>query len=64
MADLIRAEDPDSGHQFSTSAAYAKAKGLKVLGKPATDRFGRTLPAVYRTDKAGKPTTKQTPKES
>ena len=54
MPDLVRAKDPVSGHEFTTSADFAESAGLTVLGdKPATDDFGRVLPAKPNTSKGG-----------
>lgn len=56
MTQFVRAKDPGSGHEFTTSAQHAKNAGLEVLkNKDAVDRDGRPLPAKHNTDKAGKP---------
>lgn len=52
--ERVRVEDPDTGHQFTTTAAHAANANLKVLtGKDAVDKNGRVLPPLHRTDKAG-----------
>ena len=61
--DFVRAESPDTGHQFTISRKVAQAEGLKILdGRPAVDAVGRPLPAKPRTGRraatkkaAGKP---------
>lgn len=50
---FVRAKDPVSGHEFSTSADFAESAGLTVLDKPATDDFARVLPAKPNTGKGG-----------
>lgn len=53
--DLVRVEDPSTGHQFTTTRAATAGTDFKVLTKPATDDKGSPLPALPRTDKAGRP---------
>lgn len=56
MSKLVRATDPTTGAEFTTSEAFAKRKELKYTSKDATDRFGRIVRTKRRTDLAGKPT--------
>lgn len=52
--EFVRAESPDTGHQFTISRKAAEAEGLKILdGRPAVDAVGRPLPAKPRTSKGG-----------
>ena len=44
MSKLVRATDPTTGAEFTTSAAFAARKGLKTVDKPTHDRHGRILP--------------------
>lgn len=54
--ELVRVEDPSTGHQFTTSRVHAQTSGLKVLtGKAATTDAGRPVRSRRRTNKAGKP---------
>lgn len=63
--DLVRVEDPNTGHQFTTSRAFADSAEFKVLSaKKATDEKGRPLPATPRTDKAGQPAPRESKKET
>ena len=45
MSNLVRVKDPTTGTEYTTGAVNAKNKGLTVIDKPATDAFGRALPA-------------------
>jgi len=53
--ELVRVEDPSTGHQFTTTRVHAKSAGLRVLDKGTTDSIGRPIPARPRTNKAGRP---------
>ena len=54
--DLVRVEDPSTGHQFTTTRAATAGTDFKVLsGKAATTDKGAPLPGLPRTDKAGQP---------
>lgn len=61
--DLVRVEDPTTGHQWTTTRAATDGTDLKVLNKAATNEKGRPLPALPRTDKAGKPAPRNLTKE-
>ena len=41
MSDLVRVRD--GGVEFTVSAPYAEAQGLKVVDTPAVDQSGRAL---------------------
>lgn len=56
MSDFVRAKDPISGHEYTTSALDAKNSGLKVLEKSAVDQLGRPLPAKPNVGPAPKNT--------
>lgn len=45
QSQLVRVKDPTTGTEYTTGAVNAKNKGLTVIDKPATDAFGRALPA-------------------
>ena len=47
---LVRVKDPTTGVERTTGAQHAKNKGLTPLDKPATDSFGRALPAKRPTN--------------
>lgn len=53
MPNFVRAKDPVSGHEFTTSAAHAESAGLSVIDKDAVDSFGRVLPAKPNISKGG-----------
>lgn len=42
---LVRVKDPTTGTEYTTGAVNARNKRLTVIDKPATDAFGRALPA-------------------
>ena len=48
MSDLVRAKDPSTGHEFTTTALAAKVLGADVVDKPAVDERGNALPAKPR----------------
>ena len=48
MSDLVRAKDPSTGHEFTTTALAAKMLGADVVDKPAVDERGNALPAKPR----------------
>ncbi len=50
---FVRVREGD--HEKSLPAAHAASAGLVPLDKPAIDEYGRPLPALPITDKAGKP---------
>jgi hypothetical protein len=45
MADFVRAYHPASNSDVTVTRGFAAAVGLRVLDKPAVDRFGKPLPA-------------------
>ncbi len=53
--DFVRVREGD--HEKSLPSAHAASAGLTVLDKPAVDEYGKPLPALPITDKAGKPVT-------
>lgn len=53
MSKLVRATDPTTGREFTTSEAYANRKGLKTSKAPATDRFGRIVRDKPRVNLSG-----------
>ena len=59
MSKLVRATDPTTGREFTTSEAYAKRKGLKTTTKDAVDQHGRVIRDKGRVDTAGRSTTPQ-----
>lgn len=59
MPSLVRAKDPNTGTEFTTTEGHAKRAGLTVLDKDAADKRGRPLPPKPATDLAGKPAAKQ-----
>mgnify|MGYP006967509645 CR=1 FL=1 len=54
--ELVRVEDPSTGHQYTTSRAHAESAGLTVLkGKKAANSRGKALRALPRTTKGREP---------
>lgn len=47
----------ENGHEHSINEEFARANGLQILDKPATNRRGRPLPA---TRKNGRPKKRRT----
>lgn len=45
MTEYVRVKDPVSGHEFTTSAEWAKSADLSVVDKAAVDEIGRVLPS-------------------
>lgn len=45
MSNLVRVKDPTTGTETTVGRQFAKNAGLTVIDKPATDDFGRALPA-------------------
>lgn len=45
MTEYVRVKDPVSGHEFTTSAEWAKSADLTVVDKAAVDDIGRVLPS-------------------
>lgn len=62
--NLVRVKDPNTKAEYTTDRAFAKARGLTVIDKPAVyetgHRQGLPLPAKFSesiADKAAKTTT-------
>lgn len=47
MPEYVRVKDPNTGHEFTTDRFHAENVGLRVLDKPAVDRYGRPRPTTY-----------------
>lgn len=48
MSKLVRATDPTTGAEFTTSEAYANRKRLKITDRPAVDQHGRVIRTKQR----------------
>lgn len=54
MPDLVRAKDPISKHEFTTSREHAEASNLTILdGRDTVDAIGHPLPAKPNVPKGG-----------
>lgn len=56
MTDFVRVS-LDNGMEASLSAAFAEGAGLDVLDAPATNSWGRPLPASRKNGRRTKPRT-------
>lgn len=52
---LVRAKNPATGAELSTTEAYAARHNLTIIDKPAADAFGRVRGAVPGTGAAARP---------
>lgn len=60
MPEFVRVKDPDTGHEFTTSAAFAERVGLTPLsGKDTVDVDGKPLPPKLNVPKGTSPASKE-----